>query len=215
MPVEKRLAYAAILPVLLLSLRILPSDSPNGFGGGGGRAQTLDPPASRFVVRFVEYRHANEHREYLEAGLRGAALPAESWRWIERRNPAAAFPTDFAVLEIRDAHRDAVVSAVRALGRVRDVHADATYKRGVLSADRLPPGRGKLFTAMSFEDEGEEVVCSPRGNSSSAALRRKLLVQVHLFCGRGANIKYLCKIVSLPLSVCHRSIVGHCNGSEH
>ncbi|TVU12412.1 hypothetical protein EJB05_46056, partial [Eragrostis curvula] len=180
---EKRLAYAAVLPVLLLSLRILPSDSPNGVGGGGGgggigRAKTLDPPASRHVVRFVEYRHAEEHREYLEAGLRGAAPPAESWRWVERRNPAAAFPTDFGVLEIRDAHREAVLVAVRALGRVRDVHADATYSRGVLSADRPPPWRGKQFTAMSFEGGGEEeVVCSPRGNSSSAALRRKLLGQ--------------------------------------
>ncbi|KAK3128464.1 hypothetical protein QOZ80_6BG0462060 [Eleusine coracana subsp. coracana] len=181
MAVEKRLAYAAVLPVLLLSLRILPSDSPNGVGrggGGGGRAQTLDLPASRYVVRFVEYRHAEEHREYLEAELRGAAPPAESWRWIERRNPAAAFPTDFAVLEIRETHRDAVVAAVRALGRVRDVHTDATYKRGVLSADRPPPWRGKLFTAMSFEDGGEkEVACSPRVNSSSATLRRKLLGQ--------------------------------------
>jgi membrane-bound transcription factor site-1 protease len=182
MVVEKRLAYAAVLPVLLLSLRILPSDSPNGVGDGGrGRAQTLEPPASRHVVRFVGYRHAEEHREYLQAGLQGAGPPAESWRWVERRNPAAAFPTDFAVLEIRDAHRDAVMEAVRALGRVRDVHADAAYSRGVLSADRPPPWRGKLFTAMSFEDGGEkEVACSPRGNSSSATSRRKLLIQVPL-----------------------------------
>ncbi|XP_062233545.1 subtilisin-like protease SBT6.1 [Phragmites australis] len=177
MAAEKRLAYAAFLPVLLLTLRILPSDSPNGSGGGDG-GQTLDPPAARYVVRFVEYRRAEEHRDYLEAGLRGAEAP---WRWVERRNPAAAFPTDFAVLEIRDEHRDAVVEAVRALGRVRDVHADATYSRGVLSAD-LPPRQGKLFTAMSFEGEEEgggekDVVCSRKSNSSSATSGRKLLLQ--------------------------------------
>lgn len=196
---EKRLAYAAFLPLLLLALRILPlpSDSPNGSGGEG---KTLAPPASRHVVRFLEYRPAEEHREYLDAGLRGAALAAASWRWVERRNPAAAFPTDFAVLEIRDAHREAVVAAVRALGRVRDVHADATYSRSILSAaDRPPPGRGKLFTAMSFEGEegGGEMV-----NSSSPTWRRKLLLQVHDFCAHGTDIEGPCKMVSL-CRACH------------
>uniref|UniRef100_A0A0D3GD66 Uncharacterized protein n=1 Tax=Oryza barthii TaxID=65489 RepID=A0A0D3GD66_9ORYZ len=187
---ERRLAYAALIPFLLLALPILPSDSPSGGGGGGGGGgagggggETLDPPAAKYVVRFVEYRPADEHREYLEDGLRGAARPppAASWRWVERRNPAAAFPTDFAVLEIRDACRAAVVDAVSALGRVRDVHADASYSRGVLSADR-PRQQGKLFTAMSFEGEegggDREVGCSTdSNNSSSAGWRRKLLVQ--------------------------------------
>jgi membrane-bound transcription factor site-1 protease len=64
------------------------------------------------------------------------------------------------------------MAVVRVLGGVRDVHADATYSRGVLSADRAPPWWGKLFTAMSFEDEGEkEMACSPKGNTSSASLR--------------------------------------------
>ncbi|OEL31558.1 Subtilisin-like protease SBT6.1 [Dichanthelium oligosanthes] len=173
---EKWLAYAALLPVLLFTLRILPlpSDSPNGSGGVGGQGKSLAPPVSRHVVRFLEYRHAEDHREYLDAGLRGAALAA-SWRWVERRNPAAAFPTDFVVLEIRDAHREAVVAAVRALGRVRDVHTDATYSRSVLSApDRPPPGRGKLFTSMSFEGEEEG---GEMGNSSSATWGRRLLLQ--------------------------------------
>ncbi|KAL6606697.1 hypothetical protein ACP70R_042350 [Stipagrostis hirtigluma subsp. patula] len=182
MAAEKRLAYAAFLPALLLALRILPSDSPSS-GGGGGAAQTLAPTTARYVVRFLEYRRAEEHREYLEAGLRGgAALPAASWRWVERRNPAAAFPTDFAVLEIRDGHRDAVTAAVRALGRVRDVHADATYSRDILSAADRPPRRGKLFTAMSFEGEEEGggesgLMCSPKSNCSSATRARKLLIQ--------------------------------------
>ncbi|CAN6179206.1 unnamed protein product [Urochloa humidicola] len=172
---EKRLAYAALLPVLLLTLRILPLPSGSPNGGVGGEGKTPDPPASRYVVRFVEYRRAEEHRDYLDAGLGGAALAVASWRWVERRNPAAAFPTDFAVLEIRDAHHEAVVAAVRALGCVRDVHADASYSRSVLSAaDRPPPPRGKLFTAMSFEgeEEGGEIA-----NSSSATWRRRLLLQ--------------------------------------
>jgi len=187
---EKRLAYAALLPLLLLTLRILPlpSGSPHHSGRVGGEGKT--PPASRHVVRFLEYRRAEEHREYLDAGLRGAVTPAPAaaWRWVERRNPAAAFPTDFAVLEIRDAHRDAVVAAVRALGRVRDVHADATYSRSPLSAsagapDRpRPPRRGKLFTAMSFEGEDEGGGEGEAGNSSSATWGRRLLLQVHDLC---------------------------------
>ncbi|XP_066369051.1 subtilisin-like protease SBT6.1 [Miscanthus floridulus] len=183
---EKRLAYAALLPLLLLALRILPlpSGSPNRSSRVGGEGEET-APASRHVVRFLEYRRAEEHREYLDAGLRGgAAAPAAAWRWVERRNPAAAFPTDFAVLEIRDAHREAVVAAVRALGRVRDVHADATYSRSPLSAaaaaaaDRpRPPRRGKLFTAMSFEGEEESGGEGEAGNSSSATWGRRLLLQ--------------------------------------
>jgi membrane-bound transcription factor site-1 protease len=64
------------------------------------------------------------------------------------------------------------MAVIQVLGSVQDVHADATYSRGVLSADRAPPWRGKLLIAMSFEDEGEkEMACNPKGNTSSAALR--------------------------------------------
>ena len=74
-------------------------------------------------MRFLEYRRAEEHQEYLDAGLCGAgastfastAWPGGGWR--------CAAGSNFAVLEIREA----VVAVVRALGRVRDVHADATY----------------------------------------------------------------------------------------
>lgn len=167
---KRRAAYAAFLPLLMLALRaLLLSDSP-----GRGGEETL---ASRYVVRFLEYRPADDHREYLEDGLR----PAWSWRWVERRNPAAAYPTDFAVLEIRDAHRDAVFEAVRALGRVRDVHPDTSHSRGALSADRAQR-RGKRFTAMSFEEEGrgddDDAVSSNNGSSSSGSRRRKLQMRV-------------------------------------
>lgn len=180
MAAEKWTAYAAFLPLLLLlALRILPSDSPSGGGGGG---ETLAASAARYVVRFVEYRPAEEHRGYLEDGLREPpSPPAGSWRWVERRNPAAAYPTDFAVLEIRDEHRDAVVAAVQELGRVRDVHVDTSYSRGVLSVDRSQQQRGKRFTAMSFECEegggGKEAVSCPKSNYSSGSWRRKLHMQ--------------------------------------
>jgi membrane-bound transcription factor site-1 protease len=195
-PEKRPLAYAAALPLVLLALRVLllPSDdSPSG-------RETLDAPAARYVVRFREYRPAEDHRGYLEDRLRGAASPpAGSWRWVERRNPAAAYPTDFAVLEIRDARREDVLAALRALGRVRDVHADASHSRGVLSVDRSPQGRGKRFTAMSFECQEEGVggdnggISSQNSSSSSGSWRRKLQMQVH-FSWR-SWWKHLCVIL--------------------
>jgi membrane-bound transcription factor site-1 protease len=191
---KSRLAYAAALPIILLALRLLlPSsdDSPSG-------RETLAAPAARYVVRFREYRPAEDHRGYLEDRLRGAPS-AGAWRWVERRNPAAAYPTDFAVLEIRDARREDVLAAVRALDRVRDVHADASHSRGVLSADQPPQGRGKRFTAMSFECQEEGVggdnggISSQNASSSSGSWRRKLQMQVH-FSWR-SWWKHLCVIL--------------------
>lgn len=42
---------------------------------------------------------AAQHRTALEAALAGAA-PAGSWEWVERRNKAAAYPTDFGLLRL-------------------------------------------------------------------------------------------------------------------
>nr|CAD1836453.1 unnamed protein product [Ananas comosus var. bracteatus] len=64
------------------------------------------------------YRRAAEHRAYLEEEHRA---PPGAWQWIERRNPAAAFPTDFGVLEIRDAGRRAVIGEIEGLALVKDV----------------------------------------------------------------------------------------------
>ena len=67
---------------------------------------------------------------------------------MQRRNPEAAYPTDFAML-----------AAVWVLG-----DTDASYSRGVLSVDDRvrQQRRGQRFTTMSFAGEEE---CRCNGNS--------------------------------------------------
>ncbi len=54
-----------------------------------------------FIVRFREYRMAAEHRAALEASLGAGGSPGGlRWQWVERRNSAAAHPTDFGLLRV-------------------------------------------------------------------------------------------------------------------
>ncbi len=72
-------------------------------------ASTALPDADRrYIVRFRDYRPAEEHRRALLQHLSPAAAqgagtaPTDEppWRWIARNNKAAAFPTDFGLLAI-------------------------------------------------------------------------------------------------------------------
>ena len=77
---------------------------------GDAEAACTAPPAtaSRYIVRFRDYRPAEEHREALLQHLSPAAAPGAGaastdepqWRWIARNNKASAFPTDFGLLAI-------------------------------------------------------------------------------------------------------------------
>lgn len=64
--------------------------------GDGGDAWAADHGAS-YIVRFTDYRMADEHRSRLEAALAGQGL---GWRWRRRTNPAARFPTDFGLVQL-------------------------------------------------------------------------------------------------------------------
>ena len=55
-----------------------------------------EPVAGQFIVRFRDYKMAAEHKQALVADLG----EADSWRYVDRNNAAAKFPTDFALLEI-------------------------------------------------------------------------------------------------------------------
>lgn len=138
-------------------------------------------------MRFFDYRHAEVHRSYLEEYL---LFPIDAWRWIDRSNAAASFPTDFGLLEIGESHRTSVIAAIQELERIRDVHVDSTYKRELFEVDRDGGNRfrfgserrpGKSFTRMSFEEEreegGKEAIWSVYSNSS-LSWKRKLMMQV-------------------------------------
>ncbi|KAI3854547.1 hypothetical protein MKW92_042079 [Papaver armeniacum] len=130
-----------------------------------------------YIVRFLDYKKADDHKVYLEENL-GLV---KGWEWIERRNPASAFPTDFGLVSIEQAFYTSLIERIGKLGFVKDVSVDLSYSRGLLSKDRRKRGSfdngkkrpGKIFTSMSFSD-GE--YHSPLSNSS-ISWQRKLMME--------------------------------------
>ena len=53
----------------------------------------------RLIVRFQGYKSAESHKAELAAALAGVN---DTWKWIDRDNAAAIYPTDFALLEVLD-----------------------------------------------------------------------------------------------------------------
>ncbi|XP_022729283.1 subtilisin-like protease SBT6.1 isoform X2 [Durio zibethinus] len=115
---------------------------------------TTQPPTqttpNNYVIRFTHYKPASHHRSYLESSLR-----SDGWEWIERRNPAAKFPTDFGLLSIKDSVKEAVIEEIERLGLVKDVNVDLSYNRGLLGGafENEQKRPGKIFTSMSFSEE--------------------------------------------------------------
>ncbi|KAJ8749806.1 hypothetical protein K2173_013209 [Erythroxylum novogranatense] len=121
---------------------------------------------NNYIVRFTDYREAKDHRLYLESlvGLNGG------WEWIERRNPAMKYPTDFGVIAIEETETDRVVREIERLGLVKDVNVDFSYKRELLAGGEgsFVNGKkrpGKIFTSMSLS-EGEYFTVASTSNSS-------------------------------------------------
>ncbi|KAG2718459.1 hypothetical protein I3760_03G221600 [Carya illinoinensis] len=137
------------------------------------------PPCNNYIVRFLQYKPAEEHRDYLESSVR-----SDGWEWIERKNPSSKYPTDFGLVSIQEIARESVIGEIRKLGLVKDVNVDLTYRRGLLgqkrkgkagAGDRAGVGAfvdgnkrpGKIFTAMSFsEGNGGGEYYSAISNSS-------------------------------------------------
>ncbi|XP_065848954.1 subtilisin-like protease SBT6.1 isoform X2 [Euphorbia lathyris] len=121
----------------------------------GIQNQTSSTP--RYIVRFKEYRKAEHHREYLESKVKSAG-----WQWVERRNPAMKYATDFGLVEIDEFRRDVLIGEIGRLLMVKDVNVDVSYKRDLLGGndggafvnEKKRPG--KIFTSMSFS-EGEHL----------------------------------------------------------
>ena len=159
--------------VLLLSLYILHfklSFNPT-------RNQTLthnQTTCINYIIRFTDYKSASDHRSYLESSLR-----SDGWEWIDRRNPAAKFPTDFGLLSIRDSLKEALIKEIERLRFVKDVNVDLSYNRGLLGGafENEQKRPGKIFTSMSFSEEKH---CHDSGlSNSSINWSRHLLMQVN------------------------------------
>ncbi|KAL4304353.1 hypothetical protein GQ457_10G021790 [Hibiscus cannabinus] len=127
---------------------------------------------SNYIIRFTEYKPASDHRSYLESSLR-----SDGWEWIERRNPAARFPTDFGMLSIEDSMKEVLIGEIVKLGSVKDVNVDMSYNRGLLDGafENGQKRPGKIFTSMSFSEEKH---CHDSGlSNSSINWSRHLLMQ--------------------------------------
>lgn len=135
-----------------------------------------------YIVRFLQYKRAEDHRTFLQSNIR-----SEGWEWVERRNPAAKYPTDFGLVSIENSVKEVLAEEIRKLGLVKDVNVDMSYRRGLLKDGRDRVGSfadgkkrpGKIFTAMSFsEGQGGH---SSKISNTSAKWGRQLLMQVESF----------------------------------
>ncbi|GAB4817967.1 hypothetical protein N2152v2_005013 [Parachlorella kessleri] len=126
-------------------------------------AARVSPPAEAgtFIVRFKEYRMAEEHLQRLERALVGRGLV---WHWVHRRNAASTFPTDFGLLRLGEPV-DAARGFLSQLGFVKGVHPDRKFTRAPLwasprSGDELQPA-------------GEQPAASATGAAAAVAQQLK------------------------------------------
>ena len=55
-----------------------------------------EPVSGQFIIRFRDYKMASDHKQALQDHLD----KKQHWKFVDRNNPAARFPTDFALVEI-------------------------------------------------------------------------------------------------------------------
>lgn len=107
------------------------------------------------------------------------------WKWVERRNPASKFDTDFGLVSILDDKVGILVEEFGKLEIVKDVWVDSNYKRlfgkkkrrnervGAFVDGKKRPG--KIFTAMSFSESEGEIYATT--SNMSLSWHRHILMQ--------------------------------------
>lgn len=141
-----------------------------------------ETPKRNYIVRFFYYKKADDHKIYL---LENLGL-FDGWKWIDRRNPASSFPTDFGLVSIEQPVQSSLIEELGKLGLVKDVSVDLSYSRSLFAKDERKGGSfvngkkrpGKIFTSMSFS---EREYHSPLSNSS-ISWQRKLMMEVNFIC---------------------------------
>ena len=83
----------------------LPAEDLKQQNNTAKRQWTHSNVLGRFIVRFQSYKSAEDHKTDLTAAL---AQASGAWKWIDRQNAAALYPTDFALLEVADAVSDKI-----------------------------------------------------------------------------------------------------------
>ncbi|CAI0390008.1 unnamed protein product [Linum tenue] len=181
----KSSVFAAVISIFLFRFfALFPRKETLTLVSEGGKNETVRN--NNYIVRFKEYRKAEDHRRYLESelGLGGG------WEWIERRNPAMKFATDFGLVAVEATVVERVVAEIEKLEMVKDVNVDVSYKRELLGVSgsggggrgggSFSDGRkrpGKIFTSMSFSEEEEPRHAVAETSNSSIHWGRELLAQ--------------------------------------
>ncbi|KAL8153195.1 hypothetical protein V2J09_010955 [Rumex salicifolius] len=140
-------------------------------------------PRRNYIVRFLDYKYATDHLVYLRQNAR-----FDGWDWIQRNNPASEYPTDFGVVSIDESARDAVIEEIESLGLVKDVSVDLSYARSLFEEKPVTSHTGgafcdgkkrpgKLFTQMSFEEEGREADSTILASNETITWGRHLMMQ--------------------------------------
>lgn len=130
---------------------------------------------NNYIVRFREYKTAEDHCSYLKS-----RITPDGWKWIERKNPASKYPTDFGLISVEESAKQGLIEEIERLNLVKDVSVDSSYKRGLLGG-AFEDGKkrpGKIFTSMSF-NEGEHYTATT--SNCTINWRRHLLMQVFIF----------------------------------
>ncbi|KAL9443560.1 hypothetical protein AB3S75_016846 [Citrus x aurantiifolia] len=126
---------------------------------------------NNYIVRFREYKTAEDHCSYLKS-----RITPDGWKWIERKNPASKYPTDFGLISVEESAKQGLIEEIERLNLVKDVSVDSSYKRGLLGG-AFEDGKkrpGKIFTSMSF-NEGEHYTATT--SNCTINWRRHLLMQ--------------------------------------
>lgn len=179
---QTRVFQSLSLLALFLALSpFVPCRDPSAHNISAHSPENATPPeasaAKNYVVRFLEYRRAEDHRSYIEEKIGSLS----GWRWVERRNPAASFPTDFGLLAIEELYHTVVIMELERLQLVKDVIVDSSYTRTLfgdssekyVAFSESTKRSGKLFTSMSYE--GEQIYTT---FSNSTISWRKLMMDV-------------------------------------
>ncbi|KAL0019909.1 hypothetical protein WJX77_006101 [Trebouxia sp. C0004] len=82
----------------------------------------------RLIVRFRDYKSAEGHKADLTNALAGAG---DAWKWVDRQNAAASYPTDFALLEVADVDTATIKEHLSLWPGVKDVHPEQQVKRSL------------------------------------------------------------------------------------
>jgi len=106
----------------------------------------------QFIVWFDCFKPVDDHRSALfndlEKGLGGGE---QLWVWVDRRNAAVAYPTDFALLRILRQDQQAVLPALSSLLYVKGIHIDKKMNRAPLQfRNPFPVGN----EAGEYREEG-------------------------------------------------------------